>query len=74
MGRDSIGMDCGTVETRSRFKSEGCKFETADDGKTIKWVHDGMTPLAALKLASEIMEEEQIKMAEDIFEKKMTIS
>lgn len=58
---------------RSRFKPEDYIFETTDDEKTIKWVHQGMTPLAALKLASEIMEEEQIKKAEDSFEKKMTI-
>eukprot|EP00977_Amphora_coffeiformis_P015548 scaffold4552_cov161-Amphora_coffeaeformis.AAC.11 len=53
---------------KSRDELKEYIFEMAHDEK-IKWVHGGMTPLAALKRADDIMEEEEIEKRKEDFQK-----
>lgn len=56
------------IKSRDELKEYG--FEMSDDGK-IEWLHDGMTPLAALKRAGDIMEEKDIEKMTADFQKSM---
>ena len=55
---------------KSRDELKDYQFEMTDDGK-IKFVHDGMSPLAALRRADAIKEEEEMKQLKEHFQNVM---